>query len=229
MTKNSNQIECQLNRTLAARTHFPSPISHTPSTLSNEEKIEKITTHLAEIMDVLGLDLTNDSLNESPRRIAEMYVNEIFAGLDFNNFPDITYIEDKFDQDSSRFIVIKKIAFTSFCEHHFVPMDGYAHVAYIPNGKIIGLSKVNRIVRYFSQRPQVQERLTAQIADSLSIVLDTPHVAVATTAKHSCVTARGVQDCHSSTATHILRGDFKNNSEVRREFFDIIHTRGSVD
>jgi GTP cyclohydrolase I len=104
-------------------------------------------------------------------------------------------------------------------------MDGYANVAYIPNGKIIGLSKVNRIVRYFSQRPQVQERLTAQIADSLSIVLDTPHVAVATTAKHSCVTARGVQDCHSSTSTHILRGDFKDNAEVRREFFEIINAR----
>jgi GTP cyclohydrolase I len=104
-------------------------------------------------------------------------------------------------------------------------MDGYAHAAYIPNGRIIGLSKINRIVRYFSQRPQVQERLTAQIADCLSIVLDTPHVAVSTSAKHSCVTARGVQDCHSSAATHILRGLFQTDAEVRREFFESMHAR----
>lgn len=208
------------DRALAAKTHFPSPISPIESNLSNAEKMKAIAGHMAEIMKLLGLDLTDDSLAETPRRIAEMYVEEFFSGLDYKNYPDITFIKDKFEQDAARFIIVKNIPFTSFCEHHFVPMDGYAHFAYIPNERIIGLSKVNRIVRYFSQRPQVQERLTAQVADSLSIVLNTPHVAVATTAKHACVNTRGVRDCHSSAATHILRGNFKNNAEVRREFFD---------
>lgn len=216
-----NQLSKKL-RELAATTHFPTPMSLQEKKLSREEKIKAIAKHMKVILQILGLDLEDDSLKDSPIRIAQMYVDEVFAGLDLENFPRITYLEDKFDHEAGRFILTKDITFTSFCEHHFVPMEGFAHVAYIPNKKIIGLSKMHRIVRYFSQRPQIQERLNSQIADSLATVLDTEHVAVLISSKHSCVTSRGVFDACSNMQTFILRGAFRNDPLVRSEFFQLI-------
>lgn len=184
--------------------------------LTKEEKIKKITQHFEGILETLGMDLRNDSLKETPHRIAKMYVNEVFSGLDFQEFPKMTVIENEMKYD--QMVVIRDIQVMSVCEHHFQTIDGLATVAYIPNKKVIGLSKINRIVRFFSRRPQVQERLTKQIADCLQYVLDTPHIAVHITAKHYCVIARGVQDAGSKTATNDLRGDFKSRLETREEF-----------
>ncbi|MFN3455416.1 MAG: GTP cyclohydrolase I FolE [Pseudobdellovibrio sp.] len=186
------------------------------SELSDVEKVEKIQQHFSEIMKVLGLDLTDDSLADTPKRIAKMYVKEIFGGLNQENFPKITVIENKMQYD--QMVCVQNIQVMSFCEHHFQPIDGFATVAYIPNKKVIGLSKINRVVEFFARRPQVQERLTKQIADCLEYVLDTKDVAVHINAKHYCVIARGVEDMSSSTATCDLRGEFKNSAETRSEF-----------
>lgn len=207
----------------AAKTRFPSPIVEQADPLSNEEKIEFIASRFKEIMEVLGLDLSDDSLNQTPQRIAKMYVNEIFSGLDYHKFPEISYFEDHFQHESKVNTVLVKVNFCSFCEHHFVPMPGVAHVAYIPKGKLIGLSKIPRIVRFFAKRPQVQERLNAQIADCLSLLLDTEDVAVSITAQHYCVIARGVEDENSHTITNTLRGQFESHPELRREFFEGIN------
>lgn len=184
--------------------------------ISDEEKVEKIADKFKEIMEILGLDLTNDSLQGTPKRIAKMYVHEIFSGLSADYFPRITVIENEMEYD--QMVVIQDIEVLSVCEHHFQTIDGLATVAYIPHGKVIGLSKINRIVQFFSRRPQVQERLTKQIADCLQFVLGTEHVAVHITAKHYCVIARGVQDSMSSTSTSDLRGHFKEKAETRMEF-----------
>lgn len=192
----------------------PSPMVE--SKLDHEEKIKKIESHFTEIMKILGLDLTDDSLRDTPRRVAKMYVNEVFAGLHAENFPKITIIENSMQYD--QMVCVQDIEVISMCEHHFQTIDGYATVAYIPNKKVIGLSKINRIVDYFSRRPQVQERLTKQIADCLSYLLETDDVAVHIKAKHYCVVARGVQDTHSMTTTSDLRGAFKNRLETRTEF-----------
>ena len=207
-------------RLLAAKTRFPSPILEQISPLTKEEKIAFISSRFKEILEVLGLDLSDDSLSETPKRIAKMYVEEIFSGLDLETFPEVSYFEDQFQHASKVNTVLVKVNFCSFCEHHFVPMPGIAHVAYIPNGQLIGLSKIPRIVRFFAKRPQVQERLTAQIADSLSLLLETEDVAVSITAQHYCVIARGVEDENSHTITNSLRGQFETNQELRREFFE---------
>ncbi len=184
--------------------------------LTAEEKIEKIKIHFTEIMKTLGLDLSDDSLCDTPKRVAKMYVNEIFSGLDPKNFPKITVIENKMQYD--QIVCVQDIEVISMCEHHFQPIDGFATVAYIPNKKVIGLSKLNRVVDYFGRRPQVQERLTKQIADCLQYLLDTEDVAVHINAKHYCVISRGVQDTHSTTTTSDLRGAFKQRPETRTEF-----------
>lgn len=184
--------------------------------LSDQEKIDQIAEKFEDIMKILGLDLKNDSLQGTPRRIAKMYVNEIFSGLSADYFPRVTVIENEMDYD--QMVVIQNIEVLSVCEHHFQTIDGLATVAYIPHGKVIGLSKINRIVQFFSRRPQVQERLTKQIADCLQFVLGTDHVAVHITAKHYCVIARGVQDSMSSTSTSDLRGHFKERADTRMEF-----------
>jgi GTP cyclohydrolase I len=189
--------------------------------MSSEEKIAALTQKFSEILEILGMDLSDDSLQNTPHRIAKMYVNEIFAGLDPEHFPKITVIENKMEYE--QMVVVQDIQALSVCEHHFQTIDGSATVAYIPNQKVIGLSKINRIVQFFSRRPQVQERLTKQVADCLSYVLDTPHVAVHMTAKHFCVVARGVEDSHSVTTTCDLRGDFKVRAETRSEF--LLHCR----
>jgi len=183
---------------------------------SNEEKIEKIAAKFGEIMEILGLDLNNDSLQDTPKRVAHMYVNEIFSGLNPHFFPRITVIENEMQYD--QMVVIENIQVLSMCEHHFQTIDGLATVAYIPNKNVIGLSKINRIVQFFSRRPQVQERLTKQIADCLEYILGTEHVAVHISARHYCVVARGVQDSMSSTTTADLRGHFKSRNETRMEF-----------
>ena len=192
----------------------PSPV--VDSKLSPEEKIKQIQEHFSEIMKILGLDLSDDSLRDTPKRIAKMYVNEIFSGLHPQNFPKITVIDNSMQYD--QMVCVQDIEVMSVCEHHFQPIDGFATIAYIPNKKVIGLSKINRIVEHFAKRPQVQERLTKQVADCLQYILETDHVAVHINAKHYCVIARGIQDTHSTTTTSDLRGDFKIRSETRTEF-----------
>lgn len=191
--------------------------------LTREEKISKISQSFKEIMETLGLDLNDPSLQKTPDRVAKMYVDEVFSGLNPNNFPDPLSLFDDIDYVGSKTVLIKDISISSFCEHHFVPMHGVAHVCYIPNGKIIGLSKIHRLVRFFSSRPQLQERLTTQIANALSQILNTQHVAVIINAKHFCVVARGVQDITSTTTTSALLGDFESDPLLRSEFFSNIN------
>ena len=203
------------DRALEILSHVrPSPIIE--NILSDEVKIEKIKQHFTEIMKILGLDLTDDSLKETPHRVAKMYVNEIFEGLEAKNFPRITTIENKMQYD--QMVCVQNIEVMSVCEHHFQTIDGFATVAYIPKNKVIGLSKINRIVEYFARRPQVQERLSKQIADCLEYLLETEDVAVYINAKHYCLVARGVQDSGSSTSTSDLRGAFKKLATTRNEF-----------
>ncbi len=198
-----------------------SPVVDNP--LSTDDKIAIIQKHFSEIMKTLGLDLTDDSLTDTPKRMAKMYVNEIFSGLDTKNFPKITVIENKMQYD--QMVCVQNIELMSVCEHHFQPIDGFATVAYIPNKKVIGLSKLNRVVDYFARRPQVQERLTMQITDCLVYLLGTQDVAVHINAKHYCVISRGIQDTHSTTTTADLRGAFKNQSETRTEFLKQCRTQ----
>ncbi|EPO5577035.1 GTP cyclohydrolase I FolE [Vibrio cholerae] len=187
-----------------------------PNLATPAEKKEKIEQHMREILNLLGLDLTDDSLEETPQRIAKMYVDEIFSGLDYANFPKITVIENK--MKVSEMVKVKDITLTSTCEHHLVTIDGTAAVAYIPRGKIIGLSKINRIVRFFAQRPQVQERMTQQILVALQTLLESDDVAVTIDATHYCVKSRGVMDATSVTTTTALGGIFKSNPAARAEF-----------
>lgn len=184
--------------------------------LTNEEKYLRIKNAFTDVVEALGLDLSDDSLCETPHRIAKMYVKEIFSGLDYFQFPKITVIENKMKVDEM--VKVSDISFTSTCEHHFVTIDGMAKVAYLPNDKIIGLSKINRIVRFFAQRPQVQERLTQQILVTLQALLETENVAVSISAVHYCVKARGVMDASSSTQTTALGGLFKLSDKTRSEF-----------
>jgi len=186
------------------------------SSLSAEEKYEKIKSLMTEVVSTLGLDLTDDSLEETPHRIAKMYVHEIFAGLDYANFPRMSLIDNKMSVDEM--VTVKDVTVVSTCEHHFVTIDGLAKVAYIPKGKVIGLSKINRLVRFFAQRPQVQERLTRQVLVALQTLLDTDDVAVSIDATHYCVKARGVMDFNSQTKTTALGGTFKSDVNTRTEF-----------
>jgi GTP cyclohydrolase IA len=187
--------------------------------MDDEDKIELIEKHFRHIMEIMGLDLTDDSLKGTPKRVAKMYIKEVFSGLDPKNKPDIALFENKYNYD--QMLVEKDIAVFSNCEHHFVPIYGKAHVAYISSGKVIGLSKLNRIVEYYSKRPQVQERLTVQIARELTEALGTEDVAVVIDAKHMCVQSRGVRDSGSSTVTSYYGGKFSNEA-TRREFLGYI-------
>lgn len=183
---------------------------------TSEQKYERIKGLMTEVIGTLGLDLSDDSLTETPHRIAKMYVHEIFSGLDYENFPAMCLIENKMRVDEM--VKVRDIGLTSSCEHHFVTIDGVAKVAYIPGDKIIGLSKINRLVRFFAQRPQVQERLTQQILIALQTLLETENVAVSIDATHYCVKSRGVMDVNSSTSTTALGGIFKSNDRTRAEF-----------
>ena len=188
----------------------------TSNELSRDQRYSKIKDAFTQIMESLGLDLQDDSLEETPHRIAKMYVDEIFGGLDYAQFPKITLIENKMNVEEM--VCVENIDLTSTCEHHFVTIDGSAKVAYIPNTAVIGLSKINRLVRFFSQRPQVQERLTQQVLVAMQTLLGTEDVAVTINAVHYCVKARGVKDGNSSTRTTSLGGVFKTDPASRAEF-----------
>lgn len=188
----------------------------TASEMNSDQKYNRIKGLLTEVVSTLGLDLTDDSLAETPHRIAKMYVHEIFSGLDYNNFPKISVIENKMSVDEM--VKVSDIDLTSTCEHHFITIDGLAQVAYIPESKILGLSKINRIVRFFAQRPQVQERLTQQILIAIQTLVETENVAVTIKATHYCVKSRGVMDANSETTTTALGGIFKTNPQTRAEF-----------
>ena len=185
-----------------------------------DDRLNSIQDSVRNIMQTLGLNLEDDSLSETPKRIAKMYLNEIFWGLDYNNFPKITTIENKMQYESM--LLERRIKVSSTCEHHFIPMMGEAFIAYIPDKKVIGLSKINRIVEFFSRRPQVQERLTEQIFYTLCNILETDNVAVLIKAEHTCVKLRGVEDVNSDTITSRLGGHFLEGSALRNEFYQSI-------
>lgn len=187
--------------------------------MDRKDKIAEIEKSFAHIMQVLGLDLDDDSLNETPKRVAKMYVNEIFWGLDYEAFPKCTTVDNKMQYNEM--VCERNVNVQSNCEHHFVVIDGLATVAYVPKNKVLGLSKINRIVEYFSKRPQIQERLTEQVFHTLQYILDTEDVAVLIDAQHYCVKSRGVEDTGSSTVTVRLGGGFKNDPAVRNEFYQI--------
>ncbi|MBF8151536.1 GTP cyclohydrolase I FolE [Winogradskyella sp. F6397] len=193
-------------------TSLDTPMKANAFDMSNEEKKKRISILFSEIMDVMGLDLTDDSLQGTPDRVAKMYIEEIFSGLDPKNKPKMALFENKYQYN--QMLVEKNITFYSNCEHHFVPIIGKAHIAYKSSGKVIGLSKLNRIVQYYAKRPQVQERLTNQIANELKTVLETEDVAVIIDAKHLCVSSRGVQDDTSTTVTTYYGGEFNNASKI---------------
>jgi GTP cyclohydrolase I len=202
-------------------TSIETPMREDAFVLSDAEKIVKIASHFREIMLTLGLDLTDDSLRGTPNRVAKMYIEEIFSGLNPANEPQVALFENKFGYNEM--LIEKNISFYSNCEHHFVPIMGKTHIAYISSGQVIGLSKLNRIVQYFAKRPQVQERLTMQIAKYLQKVLNTEHVAIFIDAKHLCVSSRGVKDDATSTITSFYGGKFQEES-TKREFLDSLHS-----
>lgn len=203
-------------------TSLDTPMREGAFDLSDEDKIEKIQKHFREIMDVLGLDLTDDSLKGTPYRVAKMYVKEIFSGLNPANKPKIALFENKYQYNEM--LIEKNILLQSTCEHHFLPIYGKAHVAYIANGKVIGISKINRIVQHFAKRPQVQERLSLQVLEELKAALGTEDLAVYIDAKHMCVSTRGIQDISSSTITTAYSGKFTEEA-TRKEFLAAIHSK----
>lgn len=203
-------------------TSLDTPMRKGAFDLSDEDKIEQIQEHFREIMDILGLDLTDDSLKGTPYRVAKMYVKEIFSGLNPANKPKMALFENKYQYNEM--LVEKNILLQSTCEHHFLPIYGKAHVAYIANGKVIGLSKINRIVQHFAKRPQVQERLSMQILEELKTALGTEDVAVYVDAKHMCVSSRGIKDISSSTVTTAYGGKFQEEA-TRKEFLAAIHSK----
>ncbi|HEY5463313.1 MAG TPA: GTP cyclohydrolase I FolE [Hanamia sp.] len=195
------------------------PCSSEKFLMNDDEKIKLIANHFERIMHILELDLNDDSLKGTPKRVAKMYVKEIFSGLNPTNEPEITLFENKYQYN--KMLVEKDITLYSYCEHHFVPIIGKVHVAYISKGKVIGLSKINRIVQYYAKRPQVQERLTNQIADALKKAIGTEDVAVVIDAVHLCVASRGIKDTGSSTITAQYFGKFINE-ETKQEFLALI-------
>ena len=195
------------------------PIKETGQLIDRKGKIDVIESLFTDIMKTLGLDLTDDSLIETPKRVAKMYVNEIFWGLDYEAFPKCTTVDNKMRYNEM--VCERNVNVQSNCEHHFVVIDGLATVAYVPKTRVLGLSKINRIVEYFSKRPQIQERLTEQVFHTLQYILETEEVAVLIDAQHYCVKSRGVEDTGSSTVTVRLGGGFKNDPAVRNEFYQI--------
>ena len=200
---------------------------NTPTTdllnVSSSDKITIIRDAMTAVMTTLGMDLSDDSLIDTPNRVAKMFVNEHYWGLHPQNFPKVTLIENKMNYDEM--LIEKDITVMSNCEHHLVTIEGKAHVAYMPNGKVIGLSKLNRVVEYFSHRPQVQERLTSQIFEALKYILGTENVAVVIDAKHYCVISRGVGDQTSHTVTSALGGAFRDVQSVRQEFLALARSK----
>jgi GTP cyclohydrolase I len=196
------------------------PLKSDAFALSEDEKIEKIQEHVAAILDILGMDLTDDSLKGTPKRVAKAYVKEIFGGLNPDRRPSASTFENKYEY--GEMLVEKNITLYSTCEHHLLPIIGKAHIAYISNGNVVGLSKMNRIVEYYAKRPQVQERLTLQVIEELQHILKTENVACIIDAKHLCVNSRGIRDVASSTVTAEYGGVFKTNETLRKEFLSYI-------
>lgn len=209
-------LEAQLVRNALIEKGLETPMSGIK--LSRDEKYTRIRDAMTQVATALGLDLKDDSLQETPHRIAKMYVDEIFSGLNYESFPKISLIKNK--MNTEEMIKVKAVKVISTCEHHFVTIDGLANVAYLPGKKIIGLSKINRIVSFFAQRPQVQERLTQQILVALQTLLDTRDVAVFIDATHYCVKARGIMDASSRTETSALGGLFKSDQSLRNNFLN---------
>lgn len=201
-------------------TSIDTPLRPDAFDLSDEEKIAKIQDNFKTIMETLGLDLSDDSLKGTPYRVAKMYVKEIFSGLDPKNKPKVALFDNKYQYNEM--LIEKNILLQSTCEHHFLPIYGKAHVAYIANGNVIGLSKINRLVQHYAKRPQVQERLSIQIMEELKRVLNTEDVAVYIDAKHMCVSSRGIKDVSSSTVTSSFGGKFKEAS-YKNEFLSAVH------
>lgn len=191
------------------------PLKNDAFDVDDVTKIDTIAYHFTHIMETLGLDLTDDSLKDTPNRVAKMFVNEHFSGLNPANKPDISLFDNKFDYN--KMLIEKDISLYSNCEHHFVPIIGKAHVAYIPHGKVIGLSKLNRIIEYYAKRPQVQERMTVQIAEALKSIFNHDDVAVVIKADHLCVASRGIKDTNSETITSYYSGKFEDES-IKKEF-----------
>jgi len=220
-----NKTKCDPELGQRVHEHLVKMGVETPTNENNidrKEKIDIIERHMHQIMATLGLDLNDDSLIETPKRVAKMYVNEIFWGLDYEAFPKCTTVDNKMKYDEM--VVERNVNVQSNCEHHFVVIDGVATVAYIPKNRVLGLSKINRIVEYFSKRPQIQERLTEQVFHALQYILETDNVAVVVDAQHYCVKSRGVEDTGSSTVTSKLGGVFKTDPSVRNEFMNIVNT-----
>ena len=220
-----NKTKCDPELGLRVHEHLvkcgvETPIKASPI-IDRKDKIAVIEPLFAEIMKTLGLDLLDDSLMDTPKRVAKMYVNEIFWGLDYEAFPKCTTVDNKMKYDEM--VVERNVNVQSNCEHHFVVIDGVATVGYIPNQRVLGLSKINRVVEYFSKRPQIQERLTEQVYHALQYILETDNVAVVIDAQHYCVKSRGVEDVGSSTVTSKLGGVFKTDPAVRNEFMNIVN------
>lgn len=203
-------------------TSWDTPLRADAFELDDDIKIELIEKHFKEIMQIMGLDLSDDSLQGTPHRVAKMYVKEIFSGLNPANKPKVSLFENKYRYN--QMLVEKNITLFSNCEHHFVPIAGVAHVGYISNGKVIGLSKINRIVQYYAKRPQVQERMTVQIANELREALQTDDVAVIIDAKHLCVSSRGIEDVNSATVTAHYSGVFQDEAK-RNEFLSYVYNK----
>lgn len=209
----------ELNGDTHLMTSVETPLKKDAFLKSDDEKINKIEKHFAHIMEELGLDLTDDSLRGTPYRVAKMYVKEMFQGLDPKNKPSLSVFDNKYQYN--KMLVEKDITFSSACEHHFLPIVGKAHIGYISSGKVIGLSKLNRIVEYYGRRPQVQERMTLQIFNELKAALETEDVIVVVDAEHLCVSTRGVNDKSSSTTTLEYGGSFED-IQLRKEFYQLI-------
>lgn len=225
MSYNKTKTDPELGREIhehLLKCGVETPVKETGQYIDRKSKIGVIEKLFEEIMLSLGLDLTDDSLAETPLRVAKMYVNEIFWGLDYDAFPKCTTVSNKMRYDEM--VIERNINVQSNCEHHFVVIDGLATVAYIPKDKVLGLSKINRVVEYFSKRPQIQERLTEQIYHALQYILGTDNIAVVIDAQHFCVKSRGVEDVGSSTTTSKLGGVFKSDPSVRLEFMNIVNS-----
>lgn len=227
MSLNLNKVDPELgyrvHRHLLAQ-GVETPI-HAGTFSDSAQQIERIGEHFRAIMELLGLDLRDDSLQDTPRRLSKMYLQELFWGLNPAHFPKIMAVENKMGYDEM--VIEKNITVHSCCEHHFAMIDGYAHVAYIPKDKVLGLSKLNRVVEYFARRPQIQERLTEQIYHALNHLLETPDIAVMINARHYCVKSRGVEDNNSETLTSKLGGCFKEDPAARQEFLSLVRMPSS--
>jgi GTP cyclohydrolase I len=221
MAKNNPELGREVNK------HLDTLGINTPITamvkVDRQEKLDRITALTREMLEVLGLDLTDDSLEETPMRVAKMYVDEIFSGLRYDTFPKCTTVENKFSSNDE-FVLEKNITLYSDCEHHLRPIIGHAHIAYIPGKKVLGLSKLNRVTQYFAQRPQVQERLTQQIAHAIAYITDSQDVMVVVDAGHTCVSQRGIKDTQSSTVTATCLGVFgEAGGSLRKEVMSNIN------